>query len=299
MSADAGGGLPSSKLPSDSSGKLFANETWSVCLKRRSPRLSNSAKTRKRASVLVLSRVFALCFAPLVSALPTDPIRTGDYEDANGAGSYLEISTADHGKLSFVLLSNGANGHSCFLSGTIEGNRGQSGTEHGLPNCAVDFHQTSNAIDVQVSGLDGNFEACRSYCGMRAGLEVTFTAPPAGCSRLERQATYRIFAQSDKDHEYGRAFEELRRVQAHCPPFLGWKERDAVHNHLALRLHHLGKNDECLRELENTLGSSAGDEETLRDSFYGEPMHFDYYLPTAKTTWYIRKLCKGEEPKVP
>lgn len=134
---------------------------------------------------------------------------------------------------------------------------------------------------------------------MRAGFEGIYTSPPTGCTRLERQATYRIFAQADKDHDHGRAFDELRRVQANCPPFLGWIERDAVHNHLALTLHHLGKNDECLKELEYTLASSAGNEDSLRGNFSGEPMNFEAYLPIAQTTWYILKLCNSEEQKAP
>jgi hypothetical protein len=256
-------------------------------------------QTCELASVPAFALVVGLSLSPVASASPADQVQAGNYEDTDGSGSYLEISTADQGNLVFQLVSNGANGHSCSVAGTIEGTRGQSGSANGLPNCVVDFHAMPNSIEVRVGSLDGNFEACRSYCGMRAGFEGTYSATPAGCSRTERQATYRSSAQAEKDHDYGRSFEGLRRVQADCQPFLGWIENDAVHNHLALALHHLDRNDECLKELDTTLASSAGNERSLRDNFEGQPMSFDAYLPTAKTTWHIRELCTGGQPKAP
>jgi hypothetical protein len=154
-------------------------------------------------------------------------------------------------------------------------------------------------MQVQTDGAAGNFEACRAFCGMRASFDRTYYKPPAGCTRPERQAIFETFRQANDAKEYSRAFAGLQRAQAECGRFFGWIERDRVHNHLALTLHHLDKNAECLSELGKTLASSADDEAALRDKLVGEPMSFEEYLPTAKTTWQVRSLCSGAEQKTP
>jgi hypothetical protein len=56
---------------------------------------------------------------------------------------------------------------------------------------------------------------------------------------------------------------------------------------------------ECLMELGKALTSSVDDEAALRNKFYGEPMSFEEYLPTARTTWQVKGLCSGVEPGAP
>jgi hypothetical protein len=240
-----------------------------------------------------------LLFASLVLALGPETLPTGTFEDVDGPGGSLVISSTDNKQLAFQLDAYGANRHTCGLSGTIDGNRGRATATAEQSICLVDFQTTPNAVNVQVNGGPGNFEACRAFCGARASFDRTYYKPPAGCTRPERQAIYQTFRQADDAKEYSRAFAELQRAQAECDRFFGWIERDRVHNHLALTLHHLDKNAECLTELGKTLALSVEDEAALRNKFEGEPMSFEEYLPTARTTWQVRGLCSGAEPIAP
>lgn len=275
------------------------DQPQSFCLKPNCASYSNSVNTRARTPALALLLASALLVASVALALGSDTLPTGEFEDVDGEGGYLVISSVDHNKLAFELVANGANLHSCSLSGSIEGNRGRTGTEHGQSICIVDFHALPNAITVQVDGAEGNFEACRAFCGVRASFDRTYAKPPVGCTGPERRAIYSKFAQADHAKEYSRALGELDRVQADCAPFFDWKERDAVHNHRALTLHHLHRNGECMSELDDTLAFSADNEAALREHFSGEPMKFEAYLPTARTTWEARRLCSGREQEAP
>jgi hypothetical protein len=97
--------------------------------------------------------------ASVAFALSSDTLPTGEFEDAEGPGGYLVISSDAHNKLAFQLVNNGANGHSCGLAGNIEGNQGRTKPRLGLGVCMINFHADSNAITVEVDGADGNFEA--------------------------------------------------------------------------------------------------------------------------------------------
>jgi len=208
-----------------------------------------------------------LLFASIALALGSDTLPAGAFEDVDGPGGSLVISSTENKQLAFQLEAYGANRHTCGLSGTIDGNRGRATNSADHSICLIDFHTTPNAVSVQVSEAPGNFEACRAFCGVRASFDRTYFKPPAGCTRPERQSIYQTFRQADEAKDYGRAFADLQRAQAECGRFFGWIERDRVHNHLALTLHHLHMNAECLTELGKTLASSVDDEAALRNKF--------------------------------
>ena len=228
-----------------------------------------------------------------------DTLPAGDFEDLDGPGGYLVIQPAVGERRAFELVAYGANRHTCGLSGNIEGHLGEASATGSSSICRVDFHPLPNAMRVETADGAGNFEACRTFCGMRASFDRTYYKPPPGCTRPERQALVEAFRQAEGAKEYGRALGVLQRVQADCGRFLGWIERDAVHNHVALTLHRLDKNADCLIELDKTRASSAGGESALREQFPGEPMSLEAYLPTARTTWHVRSICSGAEPKAP
>jgi hypothetical protein len=237
--------------------------------------------------------------ASLALALSSDILPTGTFEDVDGPGGSLVIWSTDNKQLAFQLEAYGANRHSCGLSGTIAGNLGRATGTADQSVCLVDFQSKPNGVTVQVNGRPDNFEACRTFCGARASFDRTYYKPPAGCTRPERQVIYQTFRQAVDAKEYSRALTELQQAQAECDRFYGWIERDRVHNHLALTLHHLGKNAECMAELGKTLALSVDDEAALRNKFEGEPMSFEEYLPTAKTTWQVKAFCSGAESAAP
>jgi hypothetical protein len=229
----------------------------------------------------------AIMFASVAFGLSSDTLPTGEFEDVQGPGGNLVISSDDKKKLVFRLVANGANGHSCGLGGDIEGNQGRTESLGDVGACIVDFQTESNGITVKVDGAEGNFEACRAWCGMRASFDRVYIKVPAGCTPSERQAMHSASKQA-KDAK--RAVDGLKRLQVDCYRYFELIERDVIHNDMALALHHLDKNRQCLRELSGTLASSADSEAALRENFYGEPTDFEAYLPTARTTWQLHRL---------
>jgi hypothetical protein len=231
--------------------------------------------------------------------LSSDTLPTGEFEDVQGPGGNLVISSDEKKKLVFRLVANGANGHSCGLGGDIEGNQGRTESLGDVGACIVDFQTESNEITVKVDGAEGNFEACRAWCGMRASFDRVYIMVPAGCTTSERQARNSASKQAKDAKDYRRAVDGLKRLQVDCYRYFELIERDANHNDMALALHHLDKNRECLHELSETLASSAGSEAALRENFYGEPADFEGYLPTARTTWQLHRICSGMHQKAP
>lgn len=238
-------------------------------------------------------------FASVAFALSPDTLPTGEFEDVQGPGGNLVISSDEKKKLAFRLVANGANGHSCGLEGNIEGNQGRTESLGDVGACIVDFEAESNAIAVKVNGADRNFEACRAWCGMRASFDRAYIKVPAECTASERQAKYIASKQAKDAKNYRLEVDGLKRVQVDCYQYLEWIERDNVHNDVALALHYLDNNRECLRELSKTLASTTGSEAALRDNFSSEPMSFEAYLPTARTTWQVHRNCSGAHQRRP
>jgi hypothetical protein len=258
---------------------------------------SNCIRNRAWFFVAALCWAFAILFGSVAFALSPDTLPTGEFQDVQGEGGNLVISSDDKMKLVFRLVANGANGHSCGLEGSIEGTQGRTESLSDVGACIVDFETESNAIAVKVNGADGNFEACRAWCGMRASFDRAYIKVPAGCTVSERQARYSASKQAMDAKNYRLEVNELKRVQLDCYQYFERTERDNAHNDLALALHYLDKNRECLKELSETLASTAGSEAALRDNFSGEPMSFEAYLPTARTTWKVHRICSGARQK--
>ena len=261
---------------------------------------------RPCASAVCLTGLLLLAHA----ARSAPPIEVGDYSDIDGGVGSLSIALREDGVMAFALQAQGANLHVCDVVGTIrDGQARIEGFSTPGQVCVIDFRAVTdpagptvgaapasghNAIEVSVNGAPGSFEACRTFCGMRASFDRTYYRMPAGCNAKARQETYSAFKLAEKDKNYRAGFDILQPLQSRCGRYLGWLEQDKVHNHLALMLHGLGRDVECLQELGRTAAGSADDEAALEKGFVGEPMSFEAYLPTARTTWTIRRRCSGE-----
>jgi hypothetical protein len=245
------------------------------------------------------------------TALGAPPLAAGDYSDIDGGVGTLSIATRADGSLAFEIEADGANLHTCSVSGTIQDGASRILSPSGGGDaCVIDFHAASDpardpapgsgpdAIEVSVNGTAENFEACRAFCGARASFDRTYFRVPSGCNTKARQDTYGAFKRAEKDKDYLSGLDILEPLQSRCGRFLGWIEQDRVHNHLALMLHGLGRDADCLRELGRTAAGSAGNEAVLNENFIGQPMSLEAYLPTAHTTWTIRRRCGGE-PEIP
>ena len=240
--------------------------------------------------------VAALVAAGLVTA--AEPLATGEYGTEDGLGT-LVISSGTAGQQSFRLSAEGANGHSCGFTGSLKDGEGRVnvGTRAELSICTVTLEKSGAALSVALSvkGEDA-WEHCRSsMCGARAGFDGTYFLLPTPCTDAARQQTRESFVQAFHSGDYQQAAEIFEGLQAQCGRFLKWLERDQIRNNLAMALHRLGRDAECLQELSKTEAATVADESKLRDRFVGVPYDFERYLPIAQTTWKVQSACSGSK----
>ena len=218
----------------------------------------------------------------------------GEYATKEGWGS-LRISGQGSTRR-FELSSVGANGHSCTLSGTLQGEAAVVSDGGGEP-CRVAFKPSGGGFDLQALTKD----SCRDYCGARADFEGEYVRLPAGCpaaARKQRQAT---FLADYRGKRYADALTTLDALGKECGDFFDWLERDRFANDRAIALLRLGRRKECLAALDTTIAAGSHDEESLLDALDKRgtmlpPSDWDSYLPIAKSTWFNRKLCEAAKP---
>lgn len=132
---------------------------------------------------------------------------------------------------------------------------------------------------------------------MRAGFEGTYRIPPRGCRPAERTARRNAFQAQYRSHQYARAEDTLDAFYRECREFLDWIGIDEIRNDLAVTQYHLGRHEDCLRTLRETIGATETGEDKLRSRL--PPTDFDTYLPVARASWYNLKLCSGAAPSRP
>jgi hypothetical protein len=132
---------------------------------------------------------------------------------------------------------------------------------------------------------------------MRAGFEGSYFALPKGCTHAQRRATGKSFTQAFQSRDYQHAYEVLAAMQSRCARFLEWIEQDRLHNDLALTLHHLDRDADCLKELAQTLAASVSDEQGLAERIIGAPSDLESYRPVARATWHNQRLCHSGNAK--
>lgn len=226
----------------------------------------------------------------------SEPLATGEYGREGGGGT-LVISSSTSGEQSFRLSAEGANDHSCGFSGSIEDGQGRVnvGTPAEPYVCTVALDKAGDALSVALSVKgESAWERCRtSMCGARAGFEGRYILLPVSCTDSARKQTRESFVHAFRSRDYQQAVELFEGLQARCARFLNWLEQDRIHNNLAIALHRLGRDAECLQELSRTEAASLTDESKLQERFVGILYDLEQYLPVARTTWKVQSACSG------
>ena len=241
-------------------------------------------------------------FSAVGSGAPSEPLATGEYGRDGGDGTLI-ISEGTSGEQSFRLSAEGANGHSCNFSGSIEGGKAQVnvGTPAEPYICTVGLDKYGDSLSVALSVTgESAWERCRtSMCGARADFSGKYILLPPSCTDSARTQTRDGFAHAFRSGDYQQAVERFRGLQTQCARFLNWLERDRIHNNLAMALHRLGRDRECLQELRQTEAATLTDEAKLREHFVGVPYDLEQYLPVARTTWKVQRACNGSSSGAP
>ena len=211
----------------------------------------------------------------------------GEYATQPGWGN-LVVSADAQGHRRFELSTVGGNGHMCELGGSL---RGTSATteDEAIDACRMTFD--SDGVKVSVQAVTE--EACRAYCGMRAGFEGEYTMLPAPCSRSARERRNAAFLSDYKARRYPAALAALVELERECGSFFDWLEQDRFANDKAITLLHLGRAGECVAVLDNTLAAGSHDEDSLDGVVRLPPADRDMYLPIARATWFNRDRCKA------
>lgn len=239
------------------------------------------------AAALLLS--FGLCHAGASeSVAPGEYVRSGD-------SGWLKVERRDN-KTVFSLDSIGGNCHTCSVSGLVVGTIGQSedetlGEEEMV--CRIRMAPSRGGQQLEIEPLTE--EACRQFCGMRAGFDGTYRKPPKLCTRVGQRKASDLFIRHYRSKQYRQAIAALLPVLERCSEFLNWIEVDRVRNDLALAYLHGGSADQCLKTLKDTKAASYADEETLRGAL--PPCDFDSYVPTAQATWHNMRLCSDQRAR--
>jgi hypothetical protein len=234
-----------------------------------------------------LMLVAALVFPGMPSLGSAAGPVVGEYATKPGWG-HLVIADGKDGRRSFELLAMGANGHMCELDGSLDESAAVTDDEF-ADACRMTFDFDGARVAVKAVTQ----EACRSYCGMRAGFEGDYSIVVPSCTPAARERRRDEFLVDYKAKRYAPALAKLDSIGRECGEFFDWLEEDQFANDSAITLLHLGRPAECLAALDGTRAADSRDEESLDESVYLPPGDRDMYLPIARATWFNRDRCRA------
>ena len=217
-----------------------------------------------------------------------DTVPPGEYV-LTGDWGRLKVEQRN-GKKIFSIDSMGGNCHTCGLSGRLVGTTAETVVDdpsNGDMVCRIRVKPSPDGRQITVEPLTE--EACRQFCGMRAGFDGVYRKPQGRCTKAGQRNARDTFARNYRAKRFNEAVAVLRPVLEQCNDFLDWIEVDRVRNDLALAYLHAGNSEQCAETLRNTRAFEYADEEALRGGL--PPCDFDNYIPTAKATWHNMRLC--------
>lgn len=230
--------------------------------------------------------IIFLCVDPLLAAdAGSGSVATGRYVSVGDWGT-LVVKKAPSGETRFEIEAIGGNCHVCSVSGVVKGKTGVADYDYiqeDSEKCKVSLKPVSGGVDVAPL----TSEACRYFCGARAGFDGLYKLPPARCTAKQRQARRAEFLALYRTKKFAQASDVLSGLIVECADFIDWIEIDKVRNDLALAQYHAGDSAACLATLAGTRAGKAQGEDGLGLA----PCDHDNYIGTAKATWYNQKLC--------
>jgi hypothetical protein len=238
---------------------------------------------------LLLACSALVATAPLATFAAPPALSPGKYT-VEGGGGVLQLKGRPDGALEFDLDTALDSGNECSLSGAIPKGATRSALAvEGLGKCVVQFTPTARGVSVSVA--EGP-EACSGFCGAGATFEDEFVRAPSGCSPDEVEAARKRFKELYQRKAYADARITLDRLLTGCASFLSDSTQGSVRNDLAVTLHHLGKDPECLAALAPLRELAATSDAEIAESYaYSE---VEAYQRLASATRYNLRLC-GEK----
>lgn len=226
--------------------------------------------------------LIAVCFIPTGSYAQPE-ISPGEYITERGWGN-LKIKKDIKGGLSFEIDAVGGNAHTCSLSGEIKSGKSVlEGSEKDKP-CIVSFTTTGKGINVT-----DNENACRYYCGARAGFTGLYLKPQKGCDSASMKKTRKEFKRLYDKREFALARVKLEQLLKTCSDIIDWTDLGWIRNDLAITLYKLRDYSECRRVLQPLEEDAKQSDDELRESY--PPADAYSAIPIARATRTNLKLC--------
>ena len=239
-----------------------------------------------------LARRAAACLAAslgLAIASAAEPPAPGTYLTEGGWGRLTLAERA--GQLMLVLRTTGPNGHGCGLQGPVDAQGlARIPPGPGMPACVVQLRPTARPGELEVS--PGEAEACRAYCGARAGgFEGLYRLAVPGCSPAERQRARQAFQRQYAAAEFEAATATLGPVLARCAAVLPALEAAWLRNDLALAHDNAGQRAACLQLLAPLRAQAARTEAEVRAEL--PPSDAQAWLRVMRATRTNLARCAG------
>ena len=232
-----------------------------------------------------LTLIFCLIFTPAVMAQSTS-FEPGTYIAENGWGT-LTIKPTRVNLQSFEISTIGSNAHTCTLEGDIRNGKAKINSGMQDQACIVAFVQKGEAINVDSQTM----EACRIFCGARAGFANLYFKPSATCTLLAQTQTRKKFKSLYDKKAYAEARATLEPLLSECGKLLHWLGKAWIRNDLAITMHKLGDLSACRAMLQPLAADAALTDDELRSNY--PPTDAEIYLPAIKATRTNLRLCKA------
>lgn len=217
------------------------------------------------------------------------PLAPGTYLTEGGWGRLTLTERA--GQLAMVLRTTGPNGHGCGLQGPVDAQGlARIAPDPGMPACVVQLRPTARPGELEVS--PGDADACRAYCGARAGgFDGLYRQPVPGCSPAERQRTRQAFQKLYDAAEFERATLTLGSLLARCAAVLPALEAAWLRNDLALAQDKAGRREACAQTLAPLRAQAARTDAELREEL--PPSDAQAWLRVMRATRTNLARCAG------
>jgi hypothetical protein len=237
----------------------------------------------------LLKGIFAAFTVTLqcTQALCAAPLPPGEYVSAGGAGT-LEIKPAgtrpeSQGGQPFSIRTIGSNLHVCDLEGSVRD--GKAVLDALGETCNIGFKREPAGIRVTPEQTN----ACRVFCGARAGFEALYYKPYPACTSAAMSRTRDEFLALYKRKQYAQAKRKLAPLLSACGPLLYYTDDADIRNDLAVTLHHLGEKAACRKVLEPWRETGEMSDEEVKN-YYPPAMVISFQAIAEKTRTNLR-LC--------
>jgi hypothetical protein len=236
-----------------------------------------------------LNRILALFLVVQSCAMAQSPgPMPGEYLREGGSG-YLKVEPVASGTASFSLDSVGANGHQCSLEGEIAGTRATLEAAERDQPCIVELTRSGSGVQVRPVTA----EACRHFCGARAGFDGLYLKPRTGCMPEDLSGRRNQFQQLYAAKRYSQGRRILETVVRDCARTLYWLEEAEIRNDLAVAQYHAGDPAACRRTLAKLEADAARTDEALAEAY--PPVEWDAYQPIIKAARFNIDLCSARK----